>query len=104
MPAKKPADHLTKKPTGFTFEHGGKTFTLPPATEARAALPGRAVRDAVLEAGGDLKLVFLALEAVPTEPGVLDALYAMPADDTVRIGLEWFNTSADESGATLPQS
>jgi len=105
MPApKKPQDHKAPAAAGYQFEWQGKTYTLPPASQAREALPGRVLRDAVLEDGGDLKLMFLALEAVDPGEGVLDALYSMPSSETLRIGLDWFGNSVDESGATLPQS
>lgn len=108
MPApKKPQDHKGKaeKPSGFTFEHNGETFLIPPPSNALAALPGKVYRDAVMEGpAGETRLSFTALELVVTHLPTLDALYAKPAPEMIEIVQAWFQSAADESGATGPQS
>jgi hypothetical protein len=106
MPApKKPQDHLAKKASGFTFDHDGTTYTLAPPSDGLAALPGRDLRDALLDGEtGQMKLAFRCLELVEDIDGpALAALYAKPAPDMLQIVNAWFE-SADENGATGPQS
>lgn len=106
MPApKKPQDRLPKKVIGYSFDHEGKTFVIPPPSEALANLPGRVFRDAVMEGpAGEQRLAFVALELVVTDATVLEALYAKPAPQMIEIVQDWFQSAADTSGATVPQS
>lgn len=108
MPApKQPQDHLPKKqqaPGPFTFDHGGTTFVLPAPSAALDVIPGRALRDAVMEGGeAEVRLGFVMVEAVGAAPEALDALYALPVSEMTRVVERWMR-SADASGATLPQS
>lgn len=99
-----PQDRKPKASAGFTFEHDGKTFVIPPPSDVLATIPGRDFRDALLNGTeGQLKFSFVCLEKCVTDPAVLDALYSKPVPETLEIVQEWFK-SADKSGATLPQS
>jgi len=102
MPEKKaPADH---KPKGFTFDHDGRTYTLPAPSQALANLDGRALRDALLGGQmGEIQLAFRCLEAVGADQATIDAIYAKPVAETTDVVVRWLR-SADMSGATLPQS
>lgn len=100
-----PQDHKPKqneKPAPFTFTGGdGKKHTLPFASEGRARLTGRDVRDAAL--GGDigqLGYLFKALEAADPGEKVLDALYGMPQDDMLEVLKDW-GDHGDGDGASL---
>ena len=100
-PRKTPQDH---KPKGFTFEHNGKTYSLPAPSQALGNLDGRALRDAVLGGQmGELALGFRCLEAVGAEQEAIDAIYDKPVAETAAVIADWMR-SADLSGATLPQS
>jgi hypothetical protein len=100
-----PQDRKPKaKPAEYTFEHEGKTYVIPPPSDALAQVDGRTFRDALMNGeAGELKLGFTCLELVCTDPETLDALYAKSVVDTCQIVGEWFQ-SADLSGASLPQS
>lgn len=104
--ARKPADRKPKatKPEGFTFEANGATYTLPHPSEALAKIPGKAFRDAMLGGEiGEMKFAMTCVEAVDADPSALEALYAKPTDEMLRLLGMWLS-SADMSGATLPQS
>lgn len=101
-----PADRKPK--TGkdeVSFTHDGRTYVLPAPSEALLQIPGRALRDALMasDGTGELKLMFMCLEAVGAAPGTVDALYEKPIPEMMGIASKWFQ-SADLSGATLPQS
>ena len=122
---RKPQDHKPKatKPDGFTFDATTvedvidketglktgtkvvtKTHTLPHPSAALAKIPGKAFRDAMLDGEiGELKFALVCVEAVDAAPATLDALYAKPTDEMLTILGKWMS-SADMSGATLPQS
>lgn len=101
---KTPTDRKPKASAGFTFDHDGKTYSIPAPSTALEAVDGRTFRDALLGGEvGELKLGFVCLEIACTDQPTLDALYAKPASETQKIIGEWFR-SADLSGATLPQS
>jgi hypothetical protein len=104
---KTPQDRKAKAVDGFTFKHEGITHRLPPPGDVMTKIDGRAFRDMLMDGeAGELKLAFICLEAVCTEPDdilALNALYAKPFPETVKLAGEWFR-SADTSGATLPQS
>lgn len=98
---KAPQDH---KPKGFTFDHNGRTHSLPAPSEALGNLDGRALRDAILGGQmGEIALAFRCLEAVGADPETIDAIYDRPVAETADIVVRWLR-SADMSGATLPQS
>lgn len=105
-PARKtPQDRKPKatEPGGFTFEHDGDTYTLPAPSEALTQIPGRALRDALLDGEeGQLRLAFRCVEATDVTDETLDALYDKPAPEMTAIIMDWFR-SADASGATLPE-
>lgn len=101
---KTPQDRKPKASTGFTFDHDGKTHTLPAPSGALATIPGRAFRDAMLGGEiGELKFALTCLESVGASPEALDALYSKPTADMLEIAGRWMQ-SADLSGATVPQS
>jgi len=101
---KTPQDHKAKASDGFTFDHDGKTYTLPAPSQALANLDGRALRDAVLGGQmGEIALGFRCLEAVGADQAAIDAVYAKPVTETAALIASWMQ-SADLSGATLPQS
>lgn len=105
-PPRKPQDHKPKatKPDGFTFEADGATYTLPHPSAALAKIPGKAFRDAMLGGEiGELKFALTCAEAVDADVATLEALYAKPTDEMLRLLGAWMG-SADMSGATLPQS
>jgi len=96
-----PQDH---KPSGFTFDHDGKTYSLPAPSVALGNLDGRALRDALLGGQiGEIQLAFRCLEAVGADDAAIDAIYSMPVASTTDVVVRWLR-SADMSGATLPQS
>jgi hypothetical protein len=110
MPAtvKAPQDRKPKKakatPTGYAFEGAdGETYYLPPPTAERLeGLPGRILRDAAM--GGEdalLKLMFTCLELSVPEPGVLDALYDLPAPQMMPVLQDWYS-KATAGGAPVP--
>lgn len=105
-PRKKPADRLPKtaKPGVFTFEHGDRTYELPPPSAALEQIPGRVLRDAMLGGDeGELRFGFLCLEAVGVPQETLDAIYDKPAPEMMDVIGRWMR-SGDLSGATLPES
>lgn len=106
--AKAPEDHRSPAAPGpdpVTFTGtDGRTYTLPPPTDALAMLPGRALRDAIM--GGteaEVRFGFLALETSVTDAEVLDALYDLPAPTMMRVVGRWVR-SVDASGATLGEA
>jgi hypothetical protein len=104
---KKPADRkpkAVKPPAAGEFTHDGITYVLPPPSAALEHLPGRALRDALLGGDeGEVRLGFRALEACGAPQDALDALYAKPIAEMMRVIGPWLQ-SADLSGATLPES
>lgn len=106
MPAapRKPQDHKPKAGGPFTFDHDGKTYEIAPPSDALTKIPGRALRDGLIGGEeGQMRFGFLLLEAVGLPQDTLDALYDKPAPEMLQIVESWL-TSADLSGATLPQS
>ena len=101
---KQPQDHLSK-PKPFGFNHDGKRYTLPPASKALGKVPGRALRDAVVDGGeAEVRLGFLCLEAVGAKPEALDALYAKPVGEMSDIVGRWMNARESADQETLPES
>ena len=100
---KKPAKPATE-PEDFTFEHGGTTYHLPAPSAAMANLPGKALRDALLEGEtGQLALAFRAIEASGADEAAVAALYEKPVPEMTETIMSWFQ-SAQVQGATIPQS
>jgi hypothetical protein len=102
---KAPQDRLAKKPSGFTFDHEGTTYTLAPPSDGLAQLSGRDFRDALLDGEeGQMRMAFRCLELVEDIDGpALAALYAKPTPEMLPIVNKWFE-SARENEATGPQS
>lgn len=104
---RKPQDRRPKATTAkpFTFDGAdGTTYELPPPGEAMDLVSGRVLRDAAVGGEeGQMRLGFHLLEALTLPDGALDALYDLPAPESLGIIERWL-LSADKSGATLPQS
>ena len=100
---KKPAAPKPE-PEDFTFEHNDTTYHLPGPSDALVKLPGRALRDALLDGEtGQLALAFRAIEASGADAAAVDALYEKPVPEMTEIIMHWFQ-SAQVQGATIPQS
>lgn len=102
---RKPQDRkpkATEAPEVFTFDHAGVTFALPSVETVAATVPGRTMRDAVMDGEeGQLRLAFYMLEKLELDPEskTLDALYEKPAPDMLKIVEAWmkFKPSAGVS-------
>ena len=91
----------TTEPTEFTFEHDGKTFTLPPAQTLGHLIPGRTMRDAVMDGEeGQLRLSFFMLELLEDSKEAIDALYEKPAADMLVLVEAWMKFKPKD-GVTL---
>src|SRR5690349_16144664 len=101
MPAQ-PTDHKPKKGAPFKFkDKDGKSHTLPLASEGRAKLTGKDLRDASVGGEiGQLGYLFKALEAAEPKQDALDALYAMPQDEMLDVLSAW-GEHGDGDGASL---
>lgn len=92
---RKPQDRkpkATEAPSEFTFDHDGATYTLPPVESVAALVPGRTMRDAVMDGEeGQLRLAFFMLELLELDPEAktLDALYEKPAPEMLGIVEAW---------------
>jgi hypothetical protein len=90
---RKPQDRKPKaaeQPTAFTFEHEGETFTLPPVESVAATVPGRTMRDAVMDGEeGQLRLAFFMLEKLEDSAEAIDALYSKPASEMLELVQAW---------------
>lgn len=90
---RKPQDRKPKaveQPKTFTFDHDGATFTLPPVESVAAEVPGRVMRDAVMNGEeGQLRLSFLMLEKLEGASEALDALYSKTAKEMLPIVEAW---------------
>ena len=102
---KQPQDRKPKATDARTFVGAdGKTWTLPAPTEALKKMTGRDIRDALLgDAQQEASLGFRILERCDPAPELLDALYDLPAAESVEIIGRWM-PSPDGEGTTLPQS
>lgn len=99
-----PQDHKAKKATSFTFEAAGKKYTIPLPSVGAENVPGRAMRDALLDGDeGEARLGFLLLEACGAKQEAIDALYDLPTPAMLRVIGEWMRLG-DGKGASLPQS
>lgn len=87
----------------FTFDHDGTTYELPSPDEAAGRIPGRFIRDAVMNGddASDLRLAFATLEAAGADDAALDALYEKPHPDMLDILSRWMQGSV---GATQGES
>lgn len=103
MPApRKPQDHKAKASKAFTFEHDGETYTLPPFATGVDLITGQQLRDGMLGGPeGEARMAFLMLEAVETEPGAIEALYAKQAPEMLEILGRWMRETGE---ASVPQS
>jgi len=89
---RKPQDRKPKAvvPDTFTFEHAEETYTLPPVESVAALVPGRTMRDAVMDGEeGQLRLAFFMLEKLEDSAGAIDALYSKPAPEMLELVQGW---------------
>lgn len=101
---KQPEDHKPAKGSPFSFQAGGKSYTLPSAAKGRAALTGRDLRDAAIGGeAGQLAYLFKALEASKPSKAALDALYDLPQDGLLQVLNDWAEYG-DGDGASLGES
>lgn len=99
-----PQDRKPKKTGTFTFKAAGKTYTLPPASKGAEKVPGRVMRDALLDGDeGETRLGFLLLEACGAKQEAIDALYDLPAPAMLKLMGQWMQ-AGDGKGTSLPQS
>jgi hypothetical protein len=92
------------EPAGFTFEHDGKTYTLPSGEDVAAQVPGRFLRDALMEGdAGELRLQFAMLDRLDASEAV-EALYDMPTPDMLEVIRAWMSHKNDEVDASLGES
>lgn len=102
---RKPADHKPAKGTLFTFTgKDGKSHMLPLASAGAEKLSGRVMRDAFMDGTeGELRLGFTLLEVCGASQVIVDALYDLPALETMKILADWMNFG-DGLGTPVPQS
>ena len=89
---RKPQDRKPKAvaPETFTFDHEDVTYTLPPVESVAAIVPGRTMRDAVMDGEeGQLRLAFFMLEKLEGAEDAIDALYAKPAPEMLELVQSW---------------
>jgi len=89
---RKPQDRKPKvgAPETFTFEHEDVTYTLPPVESVAAIVPGRTMRDAVMDGEeGQLRLAFFMLEKLDGAEDAIDALYSKPAPEMLEVVQSW---------------
>jgi len=103
---KQPQDRKPKTTTdAYTFRHDGKTYRLPPGETAVSKIPGRFVRDAIMDGDeGELRLGFAMLENVDASEGALDALYSMPGPEMMEHVRDWMQFKPSEEDASLGES
>lgn len=105
---KKPQDRkpkATKEPQGFTFEHDGKTYTLPDASAYAIAVPGWVSADAILEPDNEiaqLRLGLAMLNAIDGHDDAKAALRAMTSGEMFGILGDWMTYGDGE--VSVPQS
>jgi len=94
---------VTNRLDTFEFEHDGETYELPSPQDSVGKIPGRILRDALMdpESGGELRMSIAALEACDPDEDALDALYSKPAPEMMQIVAEWFQSA---QGAELGES
>jgi len=90
---RKPQDRKPKaveQPKTFTFEHEDVSYTLPPVESVAALVPGRTMRDAVMDGEeGQLRLAFFMLEKLEDSAEAIDALYSKPAPEMLELVQSW---------------
>ena len=86
--AKKPADHKTAEvgDEGFTFETGGKTYTLKPAKENFSRGFYRRIRKE-----SEVDQMFSIVELLAKDQATLDAFDEIPDDEFKAVFAEPFN-------------
>lgn len=114
MPTKKPQDRMPKAaaitvtPTPvnvYTFTWEGVEYSIQAGETAMERVPGRALRDAFLDGDeGQMRLAFTLLEYVDSDPGALDALYAMPAPMMLDHVTAWMTTATVTGEPSLGES
>lgn len=98
--SKRPAVRVAAVEAGgvgaFTFTHDGKEYILPSPNEAAGKVPGRVVRDAVMNGDdqSEARLAFATLEASGVTDEALDALYEKPQQEMATILADWMMASA----------
>jgi hypothetical protein len=104
MPAQ-PQDRRPAKGKAFTFTgKDGKKHTLPNADQAIEKLSGKVLRDAIVGGEiGQMAYMFHAVEASGATPEALDALYALPQEQTTDVLQQW-SDHGDGLGASLGES
>lgn len=94
-----------KKPSMFTFEHDGKTYSIPSGATKISEIPGQLVRDAYMNGDeGEMILGFTLLEKVDVEPGTVEALYAKPSDEMLATFRAWMRFKPESEDADLGES
>ena len=101
---RKPQDRLPKaaeEPTEYTFEHDGKTYSLPAAQTVADRVSGKVMRDAVMDGEeGQLRMSFFLLEELEGAEEAREALYAKPASEMLQIVEAWMKFKPKD-GVTL---
>ena len=100
---RKPQDRKSKveAPKTFEFEHDGEAYTLPPVESVAASVPGRTMRDAVMDGEeGQLRLAFFMLEKLDGAEDAVDALYSKPAPEMLGLVQKWM-TFKPSGGVSL---
>ena len=101
---KKPQDRkpkATDAPTEFTFDHDGETYILPPVESVAALVPGRTMRDAVMDGEeGQLRLAFFMLELLEDADEAVEALYSKLAPEMLELVQSWM-TFKPANGVSL---
>ena len=89
----------------FTFEHDGKTHSLPSALTKYGEVPGRLIRDAYMDGDdGEMRLGFTLLEMLDADPAAIDALYDKPAPEMLDIFRDWMRFRPKAEDADLGES
>jgi hypothetical protein len=89
----------------FTFEHDGKTYSLPSGATKIDEIPGRLVRDAYMDGdAGEMVLGFTLLEKVDADPAAIAALYDKPAPEMLAIFRDWMRFRPSPEDATAGES
>ena len=90
---RKPQDRkpkVSEPPAEFSFQHEDKTFTLPPIATVAGSVPGRIMRDAVMDGDeGQLRMSFHLLEQLADADEAIEALYSKPSPEMLQIIEAW---------------
>lgn len=106
MPEKTPQDRKPKASQEvYTFTVDGKTYKLPSASKASSKISGRILRNAALDGDeGQLALGFATLEAAGATEAAVNALYDMPAPETLEHLSAWMTFKASAEDASVGES